>query len=95
VNVIWSLPHEMQPSQALDYICDLAEDCIADDGELVMTQEDGLGFVEILRTIARAARLAEQRASDAPSPILCGNVVDLRPRKPEAPWVVDGGGNVA
>ncbi len=77
----WTMPPGMPPSQALDDIAELAEECIADDGGLFMTRDDAQGFVGILRTIARAARLTEQRAAGAPSPILCGNVVGLRPRR--------------
>jgi hypothetical protein len=95
VTQTWTMPPGMTPSQALDDVAQLGDECIADDGGIFMTREDAQGFVELLRTIARAARITEQRADGAPSPILCGNVVGLRPRRVRSPWVVDGGGNVA
>jgi hypothetical protein len=85
----------MTPSQALDDIVQLADQCIIDDNGLVMSRDDAEGFVELLRTVAAAARLTEMRAAGVPSPILSGNVVGLRPRRPIGGWLVDGGGNVA
>jgi hypothetical protein len=68
MTVEWSFPQDVKPSEALERCAEAANECIAADGALIMDMADAMGFVALLRSVARRARIIERIASAQSEP---------------------------
>jgi len=59
----YEIPAGMLPSEALEQICTDAEEYVGYDGGLFMGRDDALGFIAVLRAVAKATSLVEQSRS--------------------------------
>ncbi|MEA2755130.1 MAG: hypothetical protein QOJ54_1419 [Aliidongia sp.] len=76
----WHMPADMTPSEALEFCAMQAVDCIAVDGGLIMNRLDAAGFVGVLRSIARRARIVERIASAQAEPESTDKIIPFHRR---------------
>jgi hypothetical protein len=76
----WQMPADMTPSEALEFCAMQAVDCIAVDGGLIMNRLDASGFVRVLRSIARRARIIERIAAAQAEPDRTDKIIPFHRR---------------